>query len=127
MRDENMPFSEDDAIEIAFSDDKVGKFDEKYPEAVYNIEKMSLKNTEKWIAAHPDAKVGAKPPKNLWIVEIEEIGKEKLVCLLSPSSKKVLETKIEGSEPIPEDTDDEEEEKPKKKKAKKKSKAKKKK
>ena len=124
-----MPFTEDDAIEIAFSDDKVGKFDEKYPDAVYNIEKMSPKNTENWIKANPKADVGAKPPKNLWIVEIEELGKEKLVCILSPSSKKVLETKIEGSEPIPEDVDEdeEEEEKPKKKKAKKKSKAKKKK
>ncbi len=119
-----MPFGEDDAIEIAFSDKKVEEFDGKYPEAVYNIEKMSPKNTEAWIKANPKADVGAKPPKNLWIVEIEELAKEKLVVILSPVSKKVLETKIEGSEAIPEDDEDEEEEeedeKPKAKKAKKK-------
>ena len=115
-----MPFDEDDAIEIAFSDPKVEEFDSKYPDAVYNIEKMKPKATEAWIKANPSADVG-DGVKNLWIVEIEELAKEKLVAILSPKTKKVLETKIEGSEPIPEDTDDdEEEEKPKKKKAKKK-------
>ena len=122
-----MPFTEDDAIEIAFSNDKVSEFDGKYPDAVYNIEKMSPKDTENWIKANPKADVGAKPPKNLWIVEIEELGKEKLVCILSPSSKKVLETKIEGSEPIPEDEEDEEQDEEEEKPKKKSSKAKKKK
>lgn len=118
-----MPFDEDDAIEIALSDKRVEDFDGKYPEAVFNIEKMSPKNTEAWIKANPKADVGKTPPKNLWIVEIEELGKEKLICILSPNSKKVLETKIEGSEAFPEEEEDEEEgedEKPKKaKKAKK--------
>jgi len=130
-----MPFDEDDAIEIAFSESKIEEFDTKYPDAVYNIDKMKPKATEEWIAANPSANVGAKPPKNLWIVEIEQIGEEKLVAILSPVSKKVLETKIEGSEPIPDEEEEDEEEKekpkkqskPKKKKAKKKSKAKKKK
>ena len=115
-----MPFDEDDAIEIAFSESKIEEFDTKYPDAVYNIDKMKPKETEAWIAANPKADVGAKPPKNLWIVEIEQIGEEKLVAILSPVSKKVLETKIEGSEGLPDDEEDdeEEEEKPKTKKAK---------
>ena len=96
-------FDEDSAVEIAYSENKVTAFEEKVM-----VEKMAPKATEAWIKKNPKANVGTPPPKNLWIVELEEVGKEKLTIIISPTSKKILELKTAASEALPEDDDEDE-------------------
>ncbi len=105
-----MPFKEDDAVEIAAASDEAEKFEKKYPNCVWNVEKMKPKATEAWIKKHPKASVapsGKEPPKNLWIVELEELEKEKLVLVISPLTKKIVHTETVKLEPEPEEEDEE--------------------
>jgi len=106
-----MPFKEDDAVEIAAGQKEADAFDNKYPDCVWNVEKMSPKDTEAWIKKHPKADIAPKdkaPPKNLWVVELEELEKEKLVLVISPLTQKVLEIRTEKLEAEPEEEDEEE-------------------
>ncbi len=98
-----MPFSEDDAVEIAMSSKEAEAFDKKYPDCVVNVEKMKAKEIEAWIKKHPKAEVqkGAAPPKALWLVELEALEKEKLVVVVSPDTKKVVDAHIEKLEAEP--------------------------
>ncbi len=113
---ENMAFEEDDAIEIAATSIEAKKFEQKHPDCVWNVEKMSAKATREWIKKHPDAQFSQKgkaPPKHLWIVELEAIEEEKLVLIISPLTKKVIDATIEKLMPELEEEDellDEEEE-----------------
>ena len=102
-------FDEDSAVEIAYGEDQVNKFEEKYPDCSVMIDRMKPKETEAWIKKNPKANVGSPPPKNLWIVELEEPGKEKLTTIISPTTKKIVDLKISESEALPEDDDDDDE------------------
>lgn len=107
-----MPFSEDDAVEIASATSEAEKFEAKYPDCVWNVEKMKPKDTEAWIKKHPKAAIapaGKDAPKNLWIVEIEELEVEKLVMVISPLTKKVVDVTTEKLEAEPEEEDEDSE------------------
>ncbi|MFX1296538.1 MAG: hypothetical protein ACFFD2_16985 [Promethearchaeota archaeon] len=99
-----MVFKEDDAVEIAAASDSVEKFENKHPNCVWNIEKMKPKATEIWIKKHP--KAVANPPKNLWIVELEELEKEKLIIVIDPLTQKIVGTSTEKLKPEPEEEDE---------------------
>ena len=107
-----MPFKEDDAVEVAYSDPKAEAFDNKYPNCVVDVVKMKPKETEAWLKKHPKVNVGkdkkGDPPKNLWAVELAELEKEKMIVVLSPITKKVLDVSTEKLEPEPEEEDEEE-------------------
>ena len=96
-------FDEDAAIEVAYESEEVVKFEEANPECVFDVGKMSPKETEAWIKKHPKADVGSPPPKNLWVVELVELGKEKIVVTISPETKKIVEIKKEEAEKFPEE------------------------
>lgn len=107
-----MPFSEDDAVEIASASSEAQSFEKKYPDAVYNVEKMSTNDTAKWIKDHPKVAIdtqGKAPLKNLWLVELEQLEQERLILIINPSTKKILDTKAEKLEAEPEEEDLEEE------------------
>lgn len=99
-------FDDEAAIEIAYENDKVNEFEEKRPDCTVMVTKMKPKETEAWIKKNPKANVGSPPPKSLWLVELEDIGKEKLVVIISPETKKIVEIKTEASEAIPEDEEE---------------------
>ena len=105
-------FVEDDAVEIASEVSEAQKFEDKHPECVWNVGKMKPKDTEKWIKKHPKAVVAPKdkdPPKNLWFVELEELEKEKLILVISPLTKKVVDISTEKLQAEPEEEDLEDE------------------
>ncbi|HUY00649.1 MAG TPA: hypothetical protein VMV49_13905 [Candidatus Deferrimicrobium sp.] len=105
-----MPFIEDDAVEIASEVSEAKKFEEKYPDCVWNVEKMKPKDTEAWIKKHPKVAIapsGKEPPKSLWLVELEELEKEKLVLIISPLIKKVVDAYTEKLEAEPEEEEEE--------------------
>ncbi|NVM52451.1 MAG: hypothetical protein HWN66_02025 [Candidatus Helarchaeota archaeon] len=109
-----MPFKEDDAVEIAYSAPEAEKFDNKYPNCVVDVIKMKPKDTLAFLTKHPKADVGkdkkGEPPKNLWSVEFAELGKEKLIVILSPITKTVVHIETEKLEPEPEEKEEEEKE-----------------
>ncbi|MHA1129413.1 MAG: hypothetical protein ACTSQI_04255 [Candidatus Helarchaeota archaeon] len=106
-----MPFNEEDAVEIAYSATEAEKFEKKYPDCVVDVVKMKPKETEAWIKKHPKANVGkdkkGAPPKNLWAVEFAELEKEKLIIMISPITKKIIDIETEELEPEPEEEDEE--------------------
>ncbi|NVM01298.1 MAG: hypothetical protein HWN67_03115 [Candidatus Helarchaeota archaeon] len=93
-------FDEEAAVEIAYQNDKVNEFEEKRPDCTVMITKMKPKETEAWIKKNPKAKVGSPPPKNLWKVELEDPGKDQLVVIISPETKKIVEIKTEAAEKL---------------------------
>ena len=105
-------FIEDDAVEIAYSVPEADKFDSKYPNCVVDVIKMKPKATEEWLNKHPKADVGkdknGNPPKSLWSVEFAELEKEKMIIVLSPITKKVVDIASEKLEAEPEEEDEEE-------------------
>lgn len=103
-------FDEEAVVDIAYENEEVKNFEEAHPDNVVNIEKVSPKETEAWIGKNPDADIGSPPPKNLWKFELEVLGKEKLVAIISPVTKKVIDVKTEESEAFPEEEEEEEEE-----------------
>ncbi|MHA1378210.1 MAG: hypothetical protein ACTSRG_07495 [Candidatus Helarchaeota archaeon] len=117
-------FDEDTAIEIAYSEDRVNKFEEDNPDCTIMPYKMKPKETEAWIKKNPKSNVGDPPPKNLFVVELEVPGKDKLTVIISPVTKKIVKIETAVAEALPEE---EEEEEKKKTKPKKKSNSKKKK
>ena len=80
----------------------ISTFDELSPELP--------KPVRAWIKKHPKANVGkdkkGAPPKNLWAVELEELEKEKLILIVSPITKKVLDVSTEKLKPEPEEEDE---------------------
>lgn len=96
-------FDEEAAVEIAYENDKVNEFEEKRPECTVMITKLKPKETEAWIKKNPKAKVGSPPPKNLWKVELEDPGKEQLVVIINPDTKKIVDIKTEAAEALPKD------------------------
>lgn len=107
-----MPFAEDDAVEIASASEEAQAFEAKHPECVWNVDKMKPKDTEAWIKKHPNATVTTKatPPKALWLVELEELDQEKLVIIVSPDTKAVVDVKTEKLEAEAEEEEEEGEE-----------------
>lgn len=101
-------FDDEAAIEVAYGNDDVNAFEEKHPDCVVNIIKMSPKDTTAWLDKNPKVDAGDRTKlKNLYAVELDDIGKEKLIAVLSPISKKVLEVRTEESAALPEDEDEE--------------------
>lgn len=100
-------WTEDDAVEIAAASADAEKFEKKYPECVWNVGKMSPKETEVWLKKNAKADVGkdakGAPPKNLWFVELEELEKEKLILYISPLTKKIVGSATEQLEAEPEE------------------------
>lgn len=93
-----MSFSADDAIEIASASSDAENFEKQYPDCVWNVEKMKPRDAEKWLKDHPKAVVaatGKAAPKVLWIVELEELDREKLILIVSPDTKKIIDTRTE--------------------------------
>jgi hypothetical protein len=105
-----MPFSEDDAVEIASASKEAQDFEKKHPECVWNVDKMKPKDTDAWIKKHPNVTVTTKatPLKGLWLVELEELDQEKLVIIISPDTKTVVDVKTEKLEAEAEEEEEEE-------------------
>ncbi len=106
-----MPFSEDDAVELASATKEAQAFEAKHPDCVWNVEKMKPKDVETWIKKHPKVTgltTKPTPPKALWLVEIEELDTEKLVIVISPETKKVADITTEKLEAEVEEEEEEE-------------------
>lgn len=109
-----MPFSEDDAVEIASASKEAQAFEAKHPDCVWNVEKMKPKDVEVFIKKN--AKLASlitnkpTPPKALWLVELEELDAEKLTIIVSPDTKKVVDAKTEKLEAEVEEEEEEAEE-----------------
>ena len=96
--EEEKPFDEDAALQLASASAESKKFKKKYPKSLWTVEQMKPTATKNWINVHPSADVapaGVQPPKMLWIVELEELEKVKLILIISPLTKTILESKIE--------------------------------
>ena len=106
-----MPIKEDEIVEIAYSAPEAEKFDNKYPNCVVDVVKWKPKETEAWLKKHPKADVGKNkkgdPPKNLWAVEFAELEKEKIIVVISPITKIVVDIETEKLKPEPEEKEDE--------------------
>ena len=99
-------FNDETAVEIAYGDDKVVAFEEKHPECIVNITKMSPKDSKAWLDKNPKADAGDRAKvKNLYAVELDDVGKEKLVVIMSPISQKILDIYAEKSEAPVEEED----------------------
>ena len=96
-------FDDESAIEIAYENDEVTKFEEARPDCTVMVTKMKPKATEAWIKKHPKAKVGSPPPNNLFQVELEDPGKDKLVVTISPETKKIVDITTEAAEALPDE------------------------
>ncbi|MFX1451289.1 MAG: hypothetical protein ACFFCM_10630 [Promethearchaeota archaeon] len=99
-------FDDEAAVEIAYGENKVSKFEDDHPECTVMVTKISPKDTQAWIKKNPKANVGTDV-KNLWLVELEDPGNEKLVVIISPITKKIVEIKTEAAEALPEEEDEE--------------------
>ncbi|MHA1231379.1 MAG: hypothetical protein ACTSPQ_12095 [Candidatus Helarchaeota archaeon] len=106
-----MKFDDDDAVEIAIESNEVAKFEKKHPDCVWTVEMMSKKESYNWISSHSKEKIVdsvLKVKKNLWKVELEALDEEKLILIIDPEKRKIMDYSIEKIETIPEQFVDDE-------------------
>jgi hypothetical protein len=97
-----MVFTEDNVIEIISKQSK--SFERKFNNSLWNIDKMSLKEIKEWNKNNLNM-IMNENLKTLWIVEIEELDKEKLTLIVDSKERKIVNTKTEK---FNEDLDNEE-------------------
>lgn len=98
-------FTEEDALEVIDGNKEAAAFEKKYPDCVINVDKLTPKKTENWIKKNKGA-IKGEPPKNIWLVEYEELDVEKLIIFINPDTKKVVGTEVEKLKPAQEEEEE---------------------
>jgi len=87
-----MVFSEDNVIEIITKQSKT--FEKKFNNSLWNIDKMNRKDIQEWNKNNQNM-IMNEMLKTLWIIEIEELDKEKLTLIVDSKNEKIVNTKVE--------------------------------